>query len=83
MIFKMGDHLDPRNWRPITLSNVDYKLTAGVVAGRLLTVIHLIVAKDLTCGVPGRFIGKNVAVVPNVVSNSSRTGFSLAILSLD
>ena len=61
LIFKKGDRLDPRNWCPITLLNVDYKLAARVVAGRLLKVIHLIVAKDQTCGVPGRFIGAVVA----------------------
>ena len=63
LIFKKGDRLDPRNWRPITLLNVDYKLAARIVAGRLLKVIHLIVTKDQTCGVPGRFIGKNVSVM--------------------
>ena len=58
LIFKKGERLDPRNWRPITLLNVNYKLAARVVAGRFLKVIHLIVAKDQTCSVPGRFIGK-------------------------
>ena len=83
LIFKKGDRLDPRNWRPITLLNVDYKLAARVVAGRLLKVIHLIVAKDQTCGVPGRFIGENVSIIRDVVSFASRTGVPLAILSLD
>ena len=83
LIFKKADRLDPRNWRPIALLNVDYKLAARVVAGRLLKVIHLIVAKDQTCGVPGRFIGENVAIVRDVVSFASRTGVPLAILSLN
>ena len=83
LIFKKGDRLDPRNWRPITLLNVDYKLAARVVAGRLLKVIHLVVAKDQTCGVPGRFIGENVSIIRDVVSFASRTGVPLAILSLD
>ena len=83
LIFKKGDCLDPRNWRPITLLNVDYKLAARVVASRLLKVIHLIVAKDQTCGVPGRFIGENVSIIRDVVSFASRTGVPLAILSLD
>ena len=83
LIFKKGDRLDPRNWRPITLLNVDYKLAARVVAGRLLKVIHLIVVKDTGCGVPGRYIGENVSSIRDVVSFASRTGVPLAILSLD
>ena len=83
LIFKKGDRPDPPNWRPITLLNVDYKLAARVVAGRLLKVIHLIVAKDQTCGVPGRFIGENVSIIRDVVSLASQTGVALAILSLD
>ena len=50
--------MDPRNWHPITLLNVDCKLDARVIAGRLLKVIHLVVDKDQTCRVPGRFIVK-------------------------
>ena len=40
--FKKGDRLDPRNWRPITLLNVNYKLASRAIAGRLLKVIHLL-----------------------------------------
>ena len=78
-----GDRLDPRNWRPITLLNVDYKLAARVIAGRLLRVIYLVVDKDQTCGVPGRFIGENVALLCDVVEYASSSGTPVAILSLD
>ena len=81
--FKKGDRLDPRNWRPITLLNVDYKLAARVIAGRLLKVIHFVVDKDQTCGVPGRFIGENVALLRDVVEYASSSGTPIAVLSLD
>lgn len=78
-----GDRLDPRNWRPISLLNVDYKLASRVIAGRLLNVIHLVVDRDQTCGVPGRFIGENVALLHDVIDFASSSGTPIAILSLD
>ena len=81
--FKKGDRLDPRNWRPISLLNVDYKIASRAIAGRLLKVLHVVVGKDQTCGVPGRFIGENVAYLRDVVDYVSQVGVSCAILSLD
>ena len=64
--FKKGDRLDPRNWRPITLLKVDYKIVSRAIAGRLLKVIHFVVAGDQTCGVPGRFIGDSFSLLRDV-----------------
>ena len=83
LAFKKGDHLDPRNWPPITLLNVDYKKASRAIASRHLKVIHLVVSKDQTCGDPGRFIGENVAFVRDVVHYTMSTGTPVAILSLD
>ncbi len=81
--FKKGDRLDIRNLRPISLLNVDYKLASRVIAGRLLKVIHLVVDKDQTCGVPGRFIGENVAFLRDVVDYATLSNVPVAVLSLD
>ena len=83
LIFKKGDRLDARNWRPISLLNVDYKLASRVIAGRLLKVIHLVVSEDQTCGVPGRFIGENVALLRDVVAFATESDIPVAVLSLD
>ena len=48
LAFKKGDRLDPKNWRPISLLNADYKIASRSIAARLLNVIHLIVGKDQT-----------------------------------
>ena len=83
MALKKGDRLDPKHWRPITRLNADYKIASCSVAARLLKVIHLIVSKDQTCGVPGRFIGENVAFLLDIVDFCTSTGVLAALLSLD
>ena len=83
LLYKKGDRLERRNWRPVTLLNVDYKLCARALAGRLLKVIHLVTAPDQTCGVPGRFIGENVAFVRDVAHLATELDWPVAILSLD
>ena len=83
LVFKKGDRLDARNWRPISLLNVDYKLASRAIAGRLLKVIHSVVNKDQTCGVPGRFIGENVALLRDMVDFASSSNVPMAIISLD
>ena len=83
LTFKTGDRLDSRNWHPITLLNLDYKLASRVIADRFLKVIYLVVDKDQTCGVPSRFIGENVALLHDVVEFALSSGTPVAILSLD
>ena len=61
LTFKKGERLDARNWRLISLLNVDFKIATCAIAGWLLKVIHLVVAKDQKCGVPDRYIWENVA----------------------
>lgn len=48
LIFKKGDRLEHKNWGTISLLNVDYKLCARASAGRLLGVLHHIIAPDQT-----------------------------------
>lgn len=83
LIFKKGDRLEHKNWRPISLLNVDYKLCARVLSGRLLKVIATVVAPDQTCGVPGRYIGENVAFLRDLVDLTNEYNLPVALLSLD
>ena len=68
---------------PISLLNVDYKLASRAIAGHLLKVKHSVVNKDQTCGVPGRFIGENVALLWDVVDFASSSNVPVTIISLD
>ena len=53
-----------------------------MITGRLSKVIHLVVDKDQTCGVPGRFIGENFVLLRDV-EYASALGTPVVILSLD
>ena len=46
LLYKKGDKEDIRNWRPITLLNVDYKLAAMVLANRLQKVLTSLINED-------------------------------------
>ncbi|KAJ1172588.1 hypothetical protein NDU88_004433 [Pleurodeles waltl] len=48
-----GEKEDLKNWRPISLLNVDYKLLAKAMANHLKKVIEKIIHPDQTCGIPG------------------------------
>ncbi|KAJ8050212.1 hypothetical protein HOLleu_03322 [Holothuria leucospilota] len=52
---KSGDPLEPKNKRPITLLNVDYKILAKALCNRLGTVMPDLVGSFQTCAVRGQY----------------------------
>ena len=83
LLFKKGDRLDPKNWRPISLLNSDYKILARIVAGRLSKVLQLLIHPDQSCGVQGRYIGENIVLLNSVFQYSREASVPGALLSLD
>jgi len=83
LTFKKGDRLDPGNWRPISLLNLDYRIASRAIAGRLLKGIHLVVHCDQSSGVLGRFIRDTVALLRDVVNYATSANVPVALLSLD
>jgi len=57
--YKKGDPREIRNYRPITLLNVDYKILAHVLVKRLKTVMDDIISKEQLGFVPGREISES------------------------
>ena len=82
LIFKKGDCLDYKNWRPIGLLKVDYKLCVRVLC-HLWKVIATVVAPDQTCGVLGCYTGENVAFLRHAVELANEYNLQVALLSLD
>ena len=83
LLYKRGDRLDMKNWRPITLLCVDYKIAAKAIANRLLQVLQFLIHTDQSCSVPGRNPIHNVRLLKDIVSDINRRGIGVAILSLD
>lgn len=59
------------NYRSISLCDVDYKIVAKVLNGRLQLIIEKLIRKHQTCGIRGRTIQKNVHVALSVVECAS------------
>ena len=56
-----------KNWRPISLINVDIKIASKVLAFRLRKVIHKVIHYDQTAYVKGRYIGKSVRLIDDLL----------------
>ena len=67
LIFKNGNNEDIANYRPISLTNVDYRILAFVLANRMQKVIGSIVNNDQTAYIKGRYMGYNIRLVSDVV----------------
>ena len=66
VIFKKGDRKSLKNWRPISLLNVDYKICSKAICVRLSKVLEFIVDPDQTCSVPGRKISSNLHILSDI-----------------
>ena len=54
LLFKKNDVRKLENWRPISLTNVDYKILSKVLTNRLNNFMDLIIPLEQKCGVKNR-----------------------------
>ena len=80
---KHGDIKDLKNWCPISLLNVDYKIISKVMTSRISRALDSIVDPDQTCSVPGRSIISNVTLLRDILDYVERTNETAILLSLD
>ena len=52
-----------KNWRPISLLNVDYKICSSSIAQRLKKVLHTIISETQVGFMKGRYIGECTRLV--------------------
>ena len=80
---KNKDMLLLKNWRPLSLLNMDYKLIAKVIANRIKTVIKKIIHSDQTGFVNGRYIGENLVKLINVIEHCEENDIPALLISID
>ena len=83
VIFKKGDRKNLKNWRPISLLNVNYKICSKVLSLRLSKVLEFIIDPDQPCSVPGRKITSNLHILRDVLDYIDRTNETGILISLD
>ena len=83
LLFKKGDTWMLKNYRPISLSNYDYKILAFVLAERLQTVIGCIIGNDQSAYIRNRFIGNSARVILDVIDYCDKFNEEAVLLCLD
>ena len=83
LLYKNGERDDIKNWRPISLLNLDYKILTKCIASRIRKVIDVIIGKHQTCGVPGRSIFENIIFSQDAIFFANKYNKPLAIVSID
>ena len=82
LLFKKGDPLDVRNYRPITLLNSVLKILTKALNNRLKTVMDELITPTQT-GMSGRYIGETIRTMADILTHSRSTNSPLALLLLD
>ena len=83
LLYKKKDPRDPRNYRPITLLNLDYKILSKILVGRLKRVIDTVISEEQTGFVPGRVITWNSHLLNLIQAYLDETDESGLFIFLD
>ncbi len=83
LIHKKGEKNKLDNYRPITLLNYDYKICTAALARRIQNVIKKIISDDQCGYIQGRFIGRNIRVIEDIIDYCDEHDNNAAILFID
>ena len=83
LIYKKGDKELISNYRPISLTNVDYRLLAFTLTGRLQNVIDSIVSTDQSAYIKKRFMGTNIRLVADIIEYFDNMSYNGVLMTVD
>lgn len=74
---------DLSNWRPMSLLNIAYKITAKALQRQLQPMLSNIISSDQTAFLPNRHILDNVVVLHESIAWAQESGQDMALFKLD
>lgn len=72
-----------KNWRPISLLNLDYKIATKALALRLKKVLPSIINDAQTAYMEGRFIGENIRLISDILHFTAQQNLEGIALFID
>ena len=83
LLFKKGDPTLVGNYRPIFLTNCDYKILVYVLTAHLSTYLPSLIYPSQTAYMESRFIGTNVHSVQDMIDHNIENDMDGLVLFLD
>ena len=81
LLYKKGDRHDVKNWRPISLLNVDFKILSKTLSERIKHVLPEIIHTDQRGCIKGRFIGENIRLIEDIVQEKDDDSIAHEVVS--
>ena len=72
-----------KNWRPISLLNFDYKLLSKTISRRVQDVLPVLVHKNQTGFIKGRYIGDSIRVLQDIMEYTLANNLGGLLLFVD
>ena len=72
-----------KNWRPISLLNMIYKMTSTAISNRIKLVLQNLIHDDQKGFISGRFIGENIRLLHDVLFETRKQNIPGLLLSVD
>ena len=72
-----------KNWRPISLLNIVYKIGSASIANRIKKVLPSLIHEDQTGFIKGRYIGDNVRLIYDIINHVTTHNKPGILLCLD
>ena len=67
LLYKKGNRQDIRNWRPLSLFNVDFKILSKALAERIKHILPEMIYTDQRGCIKGRYMGENIRLVEDII----------------